>query len=329
MAVATPLAYNVGSAISGTQQIGNLSIGTPTSGFTNNPQYWNGPDEELGYVIGVPVSGNTQPTPVTGVTASVGFFRSDALTEISFVNYTNDLFGQNFTTGNSAKTWLNQQGYWTSWGEGIVSDGLTLKLDASNSISYPGTGNTWVDLISPQENINLVNSPSYTSTSPSYFTFNGSNQYGTGSGQVVSSTSYTKSVWFYLSSYADNNLVSSSDGGHFMYFGAGTNKLYCGHTNWPVYTVFPSIASFSLNTWYYAAVTFNTTDGMKLYINGLLDNTYTANKSAFVGDGSTNLACFTPGGNLLNGRIARVYCYNKSLSAAEVLQNYNANAPEF
>ena len=65
MATASPFAYNTGGTIPGTQQVGFLSVGTPTSGFTNNPQYWNGPDEELGYVIAVSVSGNTQPTPVT------------------------------------------------------------------------------------------------------------------------------------------------------------------------------------------------------------------------------------------------------------------------
>jgi hypothetical protein len=48
MATARPFAYNSGTTIPGTQQVGNLSIGAPTSGFTSNPQYWNGPDEELG-----------------------------------------------------------------------------------------------------------------------------------------------------------------------------------------------------------------------------------------------------------------------------------------
>lgn len=115
MATARPFAYNPGPSIPGTSQIGNLSIGAPTSGFTNNPQYWNGPDEELGYVIAQSVSGNTQPTPLSGVTASVGFFRSPLLTENSFVEYTNSLFGQSFTGGTDAATWLNANGYWTSY----------------------------------------------------------------------------------------------------------------------------------------------------------------------------------------------------------------------
>jgi hypothetical protein len=66
MATARPFAYNPppNAVIEGTEQVGSLAIGVPTSGFTSNPQFWNGPDEELGYVIAKPISGNTQPTPL-------------------------------------------------------------------------------------------------------------------------------------------------------------------------------------------------------------------------------------------------------------------------
>jgi hypothetical protein len=64
MATARPFAYNPGSPIPGTQQLGDLAVGTPDGGFTNNPQFWNGPDEDLGYTIALPVPGNTQPTPL-------------------------------------------------------------------------------------------------------------------------------------------------------------------------------------------------------------------------------------------------------------------------
>jgi hypothetical protein len=115
MAFARPFAYNPGSLIPGTEQVGSLSIGTPTSGFTNNPQYWNGPDEELGYVITQSVSGNTQPTEIPGVFASLGFFRSTDLTEGSFITLSETIAGQSFATGEDAKTWLNNNGYWTSY----------------------------------------------------------------------------------------------------------------------------------------------------------------------------------------------------------------------
>ena len=119
MAITTPFAYNTGSPIDGTIQVGDLAVGTPTSGFTNNPTFWNGPDEDLGYVIVVPVSGNTQPTPILGVFASVGFYGTeiylDPFSESSFVQLTNQTFNQNFTNGNDASIWLTNNGYWNSW----------------------------------------------------------------------------------------------------------------------------------------------------------------------------------------------------------------------
>jgi hypothetical protein len=93
MATARPFAYNPGSLIPGTEQVGDLSIGAPTSGFTNNPQYWNGPDEELGYVIAQSVSGNTQTTPLVGVDASVGFFRTDSFDDNQFIELSETISG--------------------------------------------------------------------------------------------------------------------------------------------------------------------------------------------------------------------------------------------
>jgi hypothetical protein len=132
MAFARPFAYNLGTTIPGTEQVGNLSIGAPTSGFTNNPQFWNGPDEELGYVIAQSVSGNTQPTPLSGVTASVGFFRSTDLTEGSFITLSETIAGQSFANGDDAKTWLNNNGYWTSY-ESIPSPTPTSTTTPTNT----------------------------------------------------------------------------------------------------------------------------------------------------------------------------------------------------
>ena len=107
----------------------------------------------------------------------------------------------------------------------IVLNGLTLNIDANSSTSYNGSGTTWSDISGNTANITLVNTPTYSSGNPSYFTFNGANQYGTGTkANVIPTTAYTKMVWFYLNGYLDNNLVSSSTGGHFLFMGASTNR---------------------------------------------------------------------------------------------------------
>ena len=120
MATARPFAYNLGSPIPGTEQVGDLSIGSPTSGFTNNPQYWNGPDEDLGYVIAAPVSVITQPTEIPGVFASVGFYRTDSFDDNQFIQLSeiiSDVYGtpQTFLSASDASNWLTSNGFWNSF----------------------------------------------------------------------------------------------------------------------------------------------------------------------------------------------------------------------
>jgi len=117
MSTSRPFAYNTGSTISGTEQIGSLAIGVDALDYSEQPggvQWWNGPDEDLGYVIALPNTSGTQPNDL-GIPAYVGFEMSELKTEESFVSLVNQLFNQSFTTGNECKTYLNNNGFWTSW----------------------------------------------------------------------------------------------------------------------------------------------------------------------------------------------------------------------
>lgn len=211
----------------------------------------------------------------------------------------------------------------------VVAANLTLRLTGA---SYPGSGTTWTDLAAPPSNdATLVNSPTYSAGNGGYFSFaSASSQYATVSGTPLDPTNYTKSCWFWLNSYTDNNLISRDSGvnGHYMFF-SGTSTLYAGHTSWTGFpTTFGSVTTFDLNRWYQAVVTFNTTDGMKIYVNGRLDNTYNAQTTA-PDTGSVNLACYAAGGNLLNGRMTEIACYDRSITASEVWQNFVATRSLF
>ena len=113
-----PFAYNPSlTPIPGTDQVGTLAIGVTQQDYSANPggvQWWIGPDEELGYIICEPVSTGDFPTPIGNI-GTVKFWRSVELTTSSFLEITNLVFNQNFTTGTNAKSWLNSNGYWTSW----------------------------------------------------------------------------------------------------------------------------------------------------------------------------------------------------------------------
>jgi hypothetical protein len=67
MATSRPFSYTTGPHPTGTHKVGNILIGLPLDGFnTHNDglEGWNGPDEELGYIIPIPVPSDIQPTPV-------------------------------------------------------------------------------------------------------------------------------------------------------------------------------------------------------------------------------------------------------------------------
>jgi hypothetical protein len=214
----------------------------------------------------------------------------------------------------------------------VPNDGLLLWLDAGNSESYPGNGNAWYDLASSPtgNNATLLNNPTFSTENGGYFTFaKASSQSANVDGtNVVPSSAYTKAVWFKLTDLtSDNNLVSSDAGGHFMYFG-GTNKLYSGHSNWVGYNQYASTANFLAGVWYLVTLTYTTADGMKLYINGELDSTYTANKTPHAGDGSTNIGRFGVG-NFLNGSIAQVLTYNRAIDQSEALGIFNGSKARY
>lgn len=117
MSTARPFAYNTGSTISGTIQLGDLAIGVDPldyPGGVGGVRWWNGPDEDLGYIICRPNLNGNQPNPDNDP-AYIRFLRSKLKTEQSFVDLTNTVFGQSFTNGNDCKSYLDSNGYWNSW----------------------------------------------------------------------------------------------------------------------------------------------------------------------------------------------------------------------
>ena len=131
MAITRPFSYNTGTPIAGTIQVGSLAVGTPTSGFTTNPQFWNGPDEELGYVIAVPVSGNTQPTPL---------FSGNLILSTTYK-------GGDINLSNSNQTALQQFGYQQSvLGQTLINNVDKVMFSVQSNVC-PGAGNPFFQSI--------------------------------------------------------------------------------------------------------------------------------------------------------------------------------------
>jgi len=336
MATTTPLAYNPSaSPIAGTSQVGTLAIGTSQQDYSESPggvTWWMGPDEELGYVIGVPVPGNTQPTPISGVTASVGFYRSTGLTDISFVELTNQTFDQNFSSATDASVWLTTNGYWSSYPSPV------LYLDAGNPSSYPGTGSTWTDVIGGKT-FNLINSPSYNSGNGGRIQFIPSNnQYAQCSTSLPSINQWTVSVWHY---YTGQNTGTSPcivteifTGGYINYIiGNGSDTSPDLQTGFwaPGWILTDNGYTLTANNWYYIVGTYDG-NTLSLYVN----NTLVESTSPLVyTPQSSNAGIYlmsrwdnTPT-ELWGGYLSTVGIYDKPLTSGQISTIWNSQKSRF
>jgi hypothetical protein len=272
MATARPFAYNTGAGITGTDQVGSLAVGTPTEGFSaTGLEWWNGPDEDLGYVIAQSVPGDTQPTPVPGVSASVGFFRSSALTSSSFISIANLIAGPSgpFTTGTDASIWLTDNGYWNSYPSPV------LYLDAGNLASYSGTGTAWTDLVGGKV-FTLNNSPAWVGNLGS-IAFAGTDQYiSTTVSSAPDTDSATYEMWFYQtnnSSPTTQGLLqtrTSTSGGDGIDVSIVSGQIVISTSG----AFLLAAGSVSTNTWYHLAVVRNGTTAWTVYLNGASIGTF-------------------------------------------------------
>lgn len=338
MSLSRPFARNTGSEISGTLQIGNLAIGTPSSGFESTGlKWWNGPDENLGYVIAYEDFPGGRPG-ADDTTAYLGFSRTNSKSDVEFLNLAQTLAKTTFGTPNEAKSWLNDNGFWTSFPEFAAS--LLVYLDSGNSFSYPGSGSTWSDLTLNDNHATLINTPAYSSLDSGILQFSdSSSQYGT-IPDLGNLSQWTVEVWFRLSSPLSGKVTSivsnEFDLVDRLNFSIGTNNapvntnlsvgFYDG--SWRTTTGFVP----DVDTWYQVVGTY---DGsvIRQYVNG----TASGGTVDYVGTpesgGEVRLMRRWDGlateENLVDGDLSIIKIYNSALTSGDILESYNLTKNRF
>jgi hypothetical protein len=136
MARTRPFAYNPSqNPIQGVDIYGDLAIGRDSLDYSVDPggiKWWMGPDEDTGYIIGGVASGGTQPSPL-GDIGTVGFWKTESSTQEQFILLASQLSGHYFSNTSDAITWLNGNGFWTSY------DPLLVTLTPTPSVTPMGT----------------------------------------------------------------------------------------------------------------------------------------------------------------------------------------------
>jgi hypothetical protein len=213
-----------------------------------------------------------------------------------------------------------------SYNSSIVTNGLVLCVDAGNPRSYSGSGTQWNDATSSGFNFSLTNGPVYSSSNLGSFTFDGVNDFASASDNTALNTQTpTVEVWVKTNATTQNGFwfEKGSVNTQYALFQEGGSITWRLTTN--VGSLTATTASFmSTSNWAQVVGTYTSGD-RRIYVNGVqvasdaLAYTIPTNSSGmFIGAYGTGTGYF------YNGALSICRVYNRVLSSAEVLQNFNA-----
>jgi hypothetical protein len=209
----------------------------------------------------------------------------------------------------------------------VVTDNLSMFLDAGQAASYPGTGTAWTDLSGNSRDGTLTNGPTYTSADGGAIVFDGANDFVQCSGSITA-TAATFVTWM-----RRNGPQDDFDGILYSRGSVATGISFFGTTNKISYTWNDAVNTYTWDsgltipdlTWCMVAVSVTSTtataylcqsSGITSAIN-TVSHTSTTLDDIKIGRDEVDSRYF-------NGRIATAMIYDRALSADEITQNFNA-----
>lgn len=340
MPTVRPFCYNPSLvAIAGMEQVGDIAAGIGNVTIDPSKEWWNGPDEDLGYVIAyVDPTGEHLNAPErvlgTNFVCHIGFKRTDTKSESEFIELSKKILN-NYTivTSQQAKTELNNAGYWTSWGS--LPPGMVLFLDAGDMNSYPGTGTTWYDLSGYNNDGSFAGGTTYTSNSGGVMEFDGIDSAITFNNPVdipIGNEPYTISVWFNSDEMPSNRgFVGWGGFGNVNEVNAwrlrDTGVSGFRHYWWG--NDLDYTTPMSSGTWYNAVAAYEN-GSRKLYLNNVqvAEDFPTGHNVPY----ATNLRIGVTAdflGEWFDGKIAQVVIYKRQATAQEIEDIWNSGKSRF
>ena len=224
----------------------------------------------------------------------------------------------------------------TKYSPKTVTNGLVLSLDAANTKSYPKSGTTWTDLSGNSNTGTLTNGPTFSAGNMGDIVFDGVDDYisGTNNSSLQLLNDLTIGAWVKLGSGGNASQGIFEKMININYSGYGITrqddyfKFWTGGGGTFAYTN-SNITYSSGNNWYYV-VGRRMAGNNRLFINSILQ---TDSQSPPLSDSGEVYVIGRYYSNIANfyfvGNIAQTSLYNRALTDAEILQNYNATKSRF
>ena len=218
-------------------------------------------------------------------------------------------------------------------GPNIVTDGLTYAIDAGSTRSYPGSGTT-VDNLVGSNTGSLINGVGFSTDNGGTWDFDGTDDY-ISMGSLNLQQSWTLEIWANMDSDASFGLFGQGTYGT----GLGLHILYESSSRGMIFGMYANDNDYQNNyrpspatgAWYHWVFTYNvSTYDKQFYADSVLQTPGSSVETVYSGTGQFNIgAIYSNAGSPANGKIAVSRFYNRVLTSAEVLQNYNAQKNRF
>ena len=224
----------------------------------------------------------------------------------------------------------------------IVTNGLVLALDAANNKSYPGSGTSWNDLSNTGKNLTLTNGPTFSAANLGSIVFDGTNDYAAVN-PVSAFNIYCISMWFKPTTIINSTSVSTSlihfksSIGKYIGFGPVTTRVsneYITIVQEPgdKRTAVNDGGSLSAGIWYNIVFNYESSQ-YNIYINNTLKSTTvgssTGNVPLITDPNFIYLNSYEGTSEYLGSSLSMCMIYNRSLTANEIQQNFNASRARF
>lgn len=214
----------------------------------------------------------------------------------------------------------------------MITDGLVLCLDAANPKSFVSGSTTWNDLTTNFNNGTLVNGPTFDSGNGGSIVFDGIDDYGIINGNNLTKQLNQITVECFFNKSSGRTILSHSNdtiGAVKSYAFEQVSNSFQSKLN--ISSVQYTLSHTDLNNkWNMISLTY---DGslITLYHNGVfITSTPAAGSVTYQTNSNLNIGRKNSAdGEYINGRISNIRLYNRSLTANEVLQNYNTIKTRF
>jgi hypothetical protein len=214
----------------------------------------------------------------------------------------------------------------------IIPDGLVFYFDPINTRSYAGTGLTGYNLIDTSIVGSFTNGPVYDSANKGSIYFDGVDDYVSFSNSSgLTFSTITVCAWFKKIQGSVFKVLVDKGRDNFgawsLCIDETANKVTFKARIAGVNQSITTAANYSSNTWTFVCGVFDGSN-LSIYINGALSNT--AVYSGSLGNNAVGIRVGAANdGYSFVGQIASASIYNRALSAAEILQNYNVTKKRF